>query len=225
VLSAGAAHLAPEVAALFPPGVVAAQLVGDADPALLLPEEHHVVRHVAPKRLRDYAAGRLCARLALQALGIEGFALLPASDRQPLWPPAVTGSITHTVKYCTAVVASRARVRCLGVDSEVVEAVCEELWPRICLPSELEWLARQPSARRIALAALIFAAKESFYKCQFALTGEWLGFEEVVVEVASDREFLVRPQRAIRLDAHVSAPLRGAFRFHEGRVTAGIGIT
>jgi 4'-phosphopantetheinyl transferase EntD len=221
----GVARLAPEVAAMLPPGVVAATLSGEADPTLLLSEERRVVQHVERKRLRDYAAGRLCVRAALRELGIEGFALLPGADRQPLWPHAITGSITHTEGYCIAAVAHSSHVRSLGVDCEVVEAVHEELWPRICCPQELDWLARQPADQRHGLAALFFAAKESFYKCQYPLTREWLGFHDVMIELLADGELVVRPQRSIGLEAQVSGPLRGAFRFHGRWVTAGIAIT
>jgi 4'-phosphopantetheinyl transferase EntD len=219
-----AAHLAPEVAALFPPGVVAAQLLGEADPALLHPEESHAVRQVAPRRLKDYAAGRECARLALRQLGVEGFALLPGASRRPLWPAGVAGSITHTRGCCIAAVARTREVRSLGVDAEVVEAVHEELWPRICCREELAWLERQEPGQRPLLAALLFAAKESFYKCQHALTDEWLGFEDVRVEVTADGELRVLPQRPILLDSHVERPLGGRYRFHNGRVTVGMAL-
>jgi len=212
------------VAALFPPGVVAVELVGEADPALLHPDERQVVERVAARRLKDYAAGRECARLALRQLEIEDFALLPASDRQPLWPPQITGSITHTHGYCIAVAARRSQVGGLGIDAELAQAVHEELWPRICRPEELEWLARQNTQDRGRLAALIFAAKESFYKCQYPLTGEWLGFEEVLIELTGDSQLLVRPQRPIRLEAHAPLPVKGGFRFHENWVTAGIAV-
>jgi 4'-phosphopantetheinyl transferase EntD len=221
-----AARLAPAVAALFPPGVVAAELTGEADPARLHPEERPAVERAAPRRLRDYAAGRECARLALRELAIEDFALLPAADRQPLWPPGITGSISHTQGYCAAVVARSDPICSIGLDVECAEAVREELWPRICCPEEIEWLARQDAQQRVRLAALLFAAKESFYKCQYPLTGEWLGFEDVRIEAGPvgkvGGELSVWPQRPVRFAAHATLPLQGAWRFHGAWVTAGV---
>jgi 4'-phosphopantetheinyl transferase EntD len=218
------ARIAPEVAALFPAGVVAAQLLGEADPALLHPAESQAVQNVAPRRLMDYAAGRECARLALRHLGIEGFPLLSAGDRRPLWPEGIAGSITHTRGCCIAAVARSYDVRSLGLDAEVVAAVHQDLWRRICCPQELEWLARQPPDQQMPVAALIFAAKESFYKCQYPLTGEWLGFDDVLIEATVEGTLLARPQRPIKLDSHVAGPLAGRYRYHDGWVTAAMAI-
>lgn len=227
--SGSAPQLAPEVAALFPPGVVAAELRGDGDPALLTERERQVTERFVPKRLKEFAAGRACARLALAELGIEGFSLLPAPDRQAVWPATVAGSITHTDGYCAVAVAHRTQARGLGIDSEVVTAVHEELWPRICAPSELAWLQERAPRQRLPWAALVFAAKECFYKCQYPVTLEWLDFSAVEIEL-TDREahsgsFLVRARRPIQLEASARLPLPGQFRFHERWVTAAMALT
>lgn len=220
------ARLAPQVAALFPPGVVAAELRGEGDPALLSVGERQGVERFVPKRLKEFAAGRTCARLALQELGISGFSLLPAPDRRPLWPPGVTGSITHTEGYCVAVVARCSQIRSLGIDSEGIEAVHEELWPHICGAAELAWLKQLRPERRQACAALIFAAKECFYKCQYPVTGEWLDFSAVAIELADRQgksgQLRVIPQREIQLQAATAFPMPGHFRFHERWVTAAV---
>jgi 4'-phosphopantetheinyl transferase EntD len=222
------ARLAPQVAALFPSGTVAAELLGAGDPAFLSAQEMQLTPRFAPKRIREFAAGRLCARLALGELGIQGWSMLPAEDRQPVWPPAIAGSITHTDGYCTAVVARSRDVASLGVDSEVAQAVRQELWPRICVAAELAWLEHRPPEQRTACAALIFAAKEAFYKCQYPVTREWLDFTAVRIEVPDPTgpggEILVWPQRRVQLEASARFPLRGRFRFHEGWVTAGIAL-
>jgi 4'-phosphopantetheinyl transferase EntD len=223
-----AARLAPEVAALFPGGVVAAELVGDGDPGQLSQQERQALVRAAPKRLKEFAAGRQCAQLALAQLGIKGFPLLPGKDRQPQWPEGITGSITHTEGYCAAVVARRSAVQSLGVDCEVIEAVHEDLWARICGAGELAWLKRLPAGQRTACAALVFAAKEGFYKCQYPLTGEWLDFTAVGIELtepdAPCGEFRVVPQRPLKLEACACFPLAGRFRFHESWVSAAIAL-
>src|SRR5215469_17508082 len=98
------AVLSAEVAALFPGDVFAACLTREAPPWLLSAQELSCVSHCANERIEQFAAGRLCARRALEALGIAGFSLLTAPDRRPLWPAGVTGSITHTAGYAAAVV-------------------------------------------------------------------------------------------------------------------------
>ena len=77
------ARLSPVLQALFPDGVVAAELREPGRVELLLPEEAGSLGRSVPQRQQEFAAGRLCARRALEPLGITGFALLPAPDRRP----------------------------------------------------------------------------------------------------------------------------------------------
>lgn len=224
------AVLSAELAALFPADVVAADLREAAPRGLLTAQELSCVNHCANERIEQFAAGRLCARLALEALGITGFSLMPASDRQPLWPAGVTGSITHTAGYAAAVVGRRGALRSLGVDSEVVAQVHEELWPGITAPSELARLHALPEAAARAQAAVLFAAKEAFYKSQFPLTGEWLLFADVVIEIVADDSedtghFRILPQRPLAVGREVRGELAGRYRLHGPLVTAGLAMT
>jgi 4'-phosphopantetheinyl transferase EntD len=214
--------------ALFPPGVVAAELYGAAPGGLLTESEARAVSHCAPKRIGDFAAGRLCARRALAAFGVQDFSLLPAQDRQPQWPQGYVGSITHTEGYSAAVVGRGAQYLSLGVDAETIASVHAELWPRILGEGERRRLGqlRAPEAR-LRVAALIFAAKEAFYKCQFHLTSEWLEFEDLHIE--SDDfgheagQFSVRPCRPLKL-LQAGSPVQGRFRVHAPYVSCGVAL-
>jgi 4'-phosphopantetheinyl transferase EntD len=221
-------ELCAELAALFPLGAVGAQLHGIAQSGHLSPDEIQAVSHCSEKRVSDFTAGRLCARRALRELGIEGFSLLPAKDRQPVWPTGIAGSITHTEGYSAAVVIRQGSVRSVGLDAERIAAVHEELWPRICAPAELRNLRAFHGAQRGERAAVTFAAKEAFYKSQFALTGEWIGFEDVVVELEDESggggAFTVTPQRPLLLQRHEPQQLAGRFRRHGEFVSAGIAL-
>jgi enterobactin synthetase component D / holo-[acyl-carrier protein] synthase len=221
-------ELSAELAALFPQGAVAAQLHGSGSPADLTQVEKNSVRHCSGKRISDFSAGRACARLGLRELGIEGFSLLSAKDRQPVWPAGITGSVTHTDGYTAAVVIRQGRVRSVGVDSEAVGAVHEGLWPRVCTQTELESLRSFASPERAVRAALIFTAKEAFYKSQFPLTAEWIGFQDVAIELQEEPGgggvFVVAPQRALRLPRQAEQGLSGRFRRHGEFVTAGIAL-
>ncbi len=210
------------------PGAVAAELRVPGDPSLLLPEEAaHLGRAVA-KRVGEFAAGRLCARRALAEFGIRDFPIRAADDRQPIWPQAMVGSITHTGGLCVAVVAERRHCIAMGIDSEVVGDVNTDIWSTICLATELAWIASLPAAEQAAAAALIFSAKEAFYKCQYPLTSEWLYFDAVRVEavVWGDPRggFRVTPTRPIAFAEYAVFPLRGEYLFHEVFVTAGIAL-
>ncbi len=232
--AANPAMFSATIAGLFPGGVVAAELRAPGDASLLLPEEAASVSNAVPKRIQEFAAGRLCARRALAEFGITDFPVRVARDRQPLWPEFLLGSITHTAGLCAAAVAERARVIALGLDSEVVGAVKAHLWPSICAAAERAWVDALHPQEQAKAVAMIFSAKEAFYKCQYPLAGERLHFHDVCVRPlewsAVQGEFAVAPARplaffdrfAAPLSARASAPgpMRGSYRFHEGFVSA-----
>ena len=140
----------------------------------------------------------------------------------------MVGSITHTAGFCAAAVAEQSRISALGLDTEVVGHVNPEIWQRICAPSEMAWIESLPAVTQAAAVTLIFSAKEAFYKCQFPLTGEPLGFHDARVEAvpqgASEGTFLVHACRSIVMGGHTALPLRGRYRYHEGFLTAGVSV-
>jgi 4'-phosphopantetheinyl transferase EntD len=214
-------------ASLFPEGVVAAEMRAAGDVSLLAPEEASIVASAVPKRVGEFAAGRLCARRALAEFGIENFALEAAGDRQPIWPEGFVGSITHTEGMYAAVVAERRLLRAIGVDTEAAESVKPELWPRILVAAEWQWLASLERAEHAAAATLIFSAKEAAYKCQYPLTGERLSFSDLEVTVTErgpERGVLqVMATRPLALsDSSPPRVLTGLYRRHEKFISAGI---
>ena len=220
------ANLSTRLATLFSPGAIVAILREPGDPQLLLPEEAAHLGRAVPKRMQEFAAGRLCARRAMAEFGMPDFPVQVAADRQPIWPDSLAGSITHTAGFCAAVVAERRRIQALGLDSEVVGDVKTEIWSHICLPSEMAWIRSLPTSEQAAAVTLIFSAKEAFYKCQYPLVGERLGFHDVRIEAptwgASDGAFLVHPTRRVAIATYASLPLHGRYLFHETLLTAGI---
>lgn len=220
------ASLSPLLAGLFPPGVVGAELRTAGDPSLLFPDEARYLGRVVPKRIQEFAAGRLCARRALEEFGFTGYPLRMNSDRRPQWPAPVIGSITHTAGMCGAVVARQRQFRAIGLDMEIIGRVTPEIWPTICTPEETAWLAtlREPEQGRCA--ALIFSAKESFYKCQYSVTRQWLEFDDVTLDLPSSDAsagcFALRPRKRIALLEHDTMPLMGRFEFHGSLVVTGM---
>jgi 4'-phosphopantetheinyl transferase EntD len=133
-------EFAHEVAELFPPGVIAIQVRGTVSPKYLLEEERECVARAADKRVQEFAAGRLCARSALSALGCPAAPLLPGPDRAPRWPNGTTGTISHTDQYCVAVVGRASRYLGVGVDAERIGQVQQSVWPFIFRPAEIALL-------------------------------------------------------------------------------------
>jgi enterobactin synthetase component D / holo-[acyl-carrier protein] synthase len=222
------AKLSDELSRLFPAGVITAEVTVPVSRELLTQTELQFIAHCAPKRIQDFTAGRACAHRVLEELGLTEISLLAGHHREPLWPPSIVGSITHTHGYGAAVVARDRDVRALGIDCEVVDSVDEDLWSRICTPTELERLTRLPPEERRRQAALIFAAKEAFYKCQFPLTHQWVGFEDVAVEPldwpAVTGALRIIPQNPLPLDEPTVARVTGRFQFRDRWVLAGLTV-
>ena len=172
----------PFAAQLFPGDLVCVEVSPLPEEWTLHPLEAAVLARANVTRGREFAAGRTLARRALRELGFPDAPLLAGPDRAPAWPAGAVGSISHTADYCVVVVARNPPYRSLGVDAEPDTPLEAELWPQICTPTELEWLAAQPAARRGLLCHVLFAIKESVYKYQAPISGTMLEFRDVEVE-------------------------------------------
>ncbi len=216
------------IEALFPPGVAAAELRSPGDASLLDPAESLIVARAVPKRVGEFAAGRLCARSAMARLGIERFAVVAGADRQPIWPEGLVGSITHTRGFCAAVVGRRAQFAALGLDTECADSVRPELWRSICADTEIDWIGSLPPSAQVSAATLVFSAKEAFYKCQYPCTGERLSFHDVALEPTDwgadgGRITILALNPSARFAAFAPA-LRAAYRFHETFVSTAVAL-
>ncbi len=148
----------------------------------LLEEERAAVARAVHKRVQQFTAGRVCARQGLEALGLHAdTAIVAAEDRAPLWPEGVVGSISHTDDWCAAAVAPSAQVRAIGIDLESASPLKDELLPRICTEQERRFVGQ--SAHPPLLAKVVFSAKEAFYKCQYPLSKQYLGFHDAEVRL------------------------------------------
>jgi len=176
---------------LFTEGVIAFEARELLAADTLRAEEARDVARAVPKRVAEFATGRACARRALAELGVTGFALRVGADREPLWPEGLTGSITHTSGFCGVVVAEKTAALSLGVD------------------------------RSVAMASVLFSAKEAFFKCQFPLTREWLNFGDVSAHVGR-RNFRITPTRPLALEGLVAAPWMGRYAFEGPLVVSGV---
>ena len=210
---------------VFPAGVLSFELRDEADPRQLYEPEATVCKNFSRKREVEFAGGRLCARRALEDLGVRDFPLLVNPDRTVRWPESVVGSITHTQSFCGVALAGRQFSKAIGVDAEVRGRVSNDLWPIILTPAESALLDDLPDNEKVTFAALTFSAKEAFYKCQFSLTGAWLDFDDV--EVAFDWESANRGSFRVtqRLPVKSNFPdarFSGRFRIEGELVATGV---
>lgn len=167
---------------LLPPDVVwRLARISELD-ASLHPLEAPAVARAIPRRQREFAAGRQCAREALLALRGEATPISAGADRAPVWPAGVVGSITHNDTFCAAAVAHDTSMAGLGIDIDSVARFDRPLERTICTPGEISrWLEPLAQAQRQACLAALFGAKEAFYKAQYSVSRAWLGFDDVEV--------------------------------------------
>jgi 4'-phosphopantetheinyl transferase EntD len=171
------------LATLLPPGIaVAAGSVAAIGDGELLGDEARAAATMVPRRRREFAAGRTCARRALQALGLAPGALPVAADRRALWPAGTCGSITHAGAFAAAAAAPLTRLAGLGIDLEACAPLEPELVARLCRPEEL---ASAPQGLAASVwPRVVFSAKESVYKAVSAAVGRFIDFDEVRVTAA-----------------------------------------
>jgi len=213
------------IARLFSACVATAEGRPEELQAEVHPEELKAVQNAVAKRRLEFIAGRTCARLCMDKLGLPGAVIPVGTGRAPLWPPGIVGSISHTRGYCGAAAARRDDVLGLGFDAECVDDVRPELWPEIVSETELSDLIGAAAGDLDRALALAFAAKESFYKCQYPLSGKWVGFHDVEMRLEADgKDFLIVPRLDIPGAAAKGAPIRGNYEFSGGTVLAGIEI-
>lgn len=167
-------------------GVACADVNGD--PEQLWPVEQAAIRNAVSRRRREFAAGRAAAREAMRDAGLESAAVGVASDRSPIWPAGVVGSIAHNTRACVAIVGRRDRVHAMGIDIEADRPMERALWSLICTQDELAKLACEPPSEQGHWATRLFCAKEAFYKWQYPLTGRMLDFGDVQVTFSRDRQ-------------------------------------
>ncbi len=143
--------------------------------------EAHVIATAGPRRRREFLAGRAAARASLAAWGQAPAPILARDEGDPLWPPGVVGSISHTERWALAVTASSAALGAIGLDLEPGDPLSPDLVALVCRPDEIGrgW---EPGLDGIDPAKLRFVAKEAFYKAAFPRARRFVEFHEVRID-------------------------------------------
>jgi len=152
------------LARILAPGLSGAEMEDAGQPVPLPPLEEALVENSAPKRRREFALGRACARAALEKLGHGDAVIGRDEDGAPRWPEGIAGSITHTKGYAAALVGEATHFSGIGVDAERVGGVTRDIWPRVFDAEERDHLMTLDPAEQLVVATLLFSAKECCYK-------------------------------------------------------------
>lgn len=130
------------------------------------------------KRKAEYLAGRVCAKHVLATLSIDNFELHSGTDRAPIWPENIIGSITHTQGVAMAMACQHTDVAGIGIDIEQLMSAEQELelQKQILHPDEYP-LFRQLAEQLSHPLTVIFSAKESIFKALYPSVKQFFGFE------------------------------------------------
>lgn len=159
------------------PSAVAFVVVSAADSLEIHEEEERFcAQWGSATRRASFLRGRTAARRAAAQLGRTFAGPLGTGDAgEPLWPPGLIGSLTHTKELAIAAVAPAQDYQLIGID---LEDRRRELPPsvrdRICREAEKTWV-NEGEDRLL----MIFSAKESLYKALYPLLKRRFWFHDV----------------------------------------------
>jgi 4'-phosphopantetheinyl transferase EntD len=179
------------LADLLPAFVSAVETREDRLDIELFPEEELALGDPVEKRRREFVTGRACAREALAGLGLPPSPIGSGTKGEPLWPPGVTGSITHCERYRASAVARSSSVPMLGIDAERNTPLREGVWEQVAHGRERE-LRDGDSDGGHHLDAVLFSAKEAIFKAWYPLTRRWLGFGDAELAIDGSGTFTAR---------------------------------
>jgi len=159
------------------------------------PDEWEDIASAAPNRQKEFVAGRQLARALSEQIGLPPAPLRRADDRAPVWPSDRTGSLSHCDTLCAAAVGKRSAIRSIGVDIETVGRVEQKLWPTLFAEKEVDYFTSLAPEKVARETTLFFSAKEAFYKCQYPLTHQWVGFQDVEITRTDQHSLAIAPTR------------------------------
>jgi len=136
------------------------------------------------RRQSEFFAGRLAARHALVRIHAASDQVPIGVMREPVWPPGIIGSISHSQRYAAAVALAAGRERGVGIDIEhvVTNDAQASLLVTAISAAEFDYLRGLDTVLPIAMRLTIaFSAKESLYKGAFGSVGRFFDFSAAAV--------------------------------------------
>ncbi|VVN08791.1 hypothetical protein PS664_03692 [Pseudomonas fluorescens] len=135
------------------------------------------VARAVTRRQAEYLAGRCLSRRLWAERGQRPLQLGSGEHRQPLWPQAWVGSISHTSDIALSCLARSSEISLLGVDVEhwMTPEVARQISATVVDSREARYLETLGPFEH--LLTLVFSAKESLFKALYPQVGRYFGFE------------------------------------------------
>lgn len=219
-----------DISALFTSGVLTRCDHRDGWLDELTPVEKKQIGDVCEKRYSEFAAGRSQARQLIAALTGVAETLLIGEYRQPLWPRAVTGSISHSDNYCAVAIAPKSVLDSVGLDVEPFEALDADVADVVLTEAEhastavIDNMLLQSGREALGGKAhkLIFSIKEAVYKCCYPEVQAFIDFHQCNVSLDVDNQSYLAV-----IDCHnsngdpVQMEITGSWLIESGHIFAG----
>jgi enterobactin synthetase component D len=143
--------------------------------AIRMPEP---IARSAHRRKAGFFFGRLAASMALTERGIGSSTVEIGAFREPIFPGGVVGSIAHTDTLAGAIALPAASWNGVGLDIEppVRVDLLDHVEATVLSANEKAALNSCSALTRSILLALVFSAKESFYKAVSRNAGRFFDF-------------------------------------------------
>ena len=140
------------------------------------------------KRKAEHLAGRIAAVHALREFGLKTVPGI-GTQRQPVWPQGLFGSISHSASTALAVVSRQP----VGIDIEAIftPQTATELASSIVTHAEKELLANSGLSIEQALT-LAFSARESAFKATRTSRQADAGFTQYQIVVLQHNQMILR---------------------------------
>lgn len=161
-----------------------------------VPAEWHDAQRdgLADRNARRWPASLAARRLARQGfaqLGLEDVDLPPHPQGWPVVPSDRCVSLSHSPAYAAAAVALRSAWSAIGVDTEPVEPLPEDVAGLVVSATERAVITGLPGGW-VRWSRALFGAKECVHKLVHPRTGIFLEFDEVDVRLQPDGAIVVQ---------------------------------
>ncbi|MGY2196576.1 4'-phosphopantetheinyl transferase family protein [Pseudomonas gingeri] len=171
-----------------------------------------------PVRQAEYLAGRYCARRAEHALYGRYSDIPSGTDRAPIWPSGLVGSLSHAGGYALAIVGDSQSGYLPGIDVEHLAGEPEPEDVQRQIASREEMAVLEPLLDAAGAFTLMFSAKEAIYKALYPRVRRFIDFHEVACVDAGPGHLLFASRDTLHGVLPRDLPLRVAYAVQDARV-------
>ena len=139
-------------------------------------EKPQFLAQAPPRRLHEFATGRLCGQKAAALAGYQPSFSIGRDGRRPTWPTPLVGTISHGHGVAGAAVALAKDWAGVGLDIESLGRMQPRLHRLVLTESEHDEVGEDQDH-----ATRIFSAKEAGYKAINPIARRFIGFQEAQV--------------------------------------------